>query len=556
MLLAMRPIEDDGGGGGGDGGGGGGGGDDPGGGTIPVFPGLGQNIRKRYTSNFAVTDEVPVIDLFNEVIFVSCRGYMTTNTKGQIRFHNKKPIDYAYGIAAFTGDEIEVDNAQPWVDSQKYFIVIDPHSDQSEVREVVSAVYPTSQNSITLTSSDPAEVVITGFAGADGASTPATATVDFGAFIDATEYTVTLNGIEIVFTPGSADTGESIAATISAAVNADPRLNRQFRSTWASGDDFIMLTARNGTLTLNSALTMSHAAPQTDPTVTPTLTENVSAGDLAAGEYLVAYTYKNVRGQTLLSPFKAITVSVDATIDVDAVTPPVGCTVVWYISPEANSTKLRKYLENDGSGFTIDMPLPKLTASLPPDLNRTGTEIIRVTAVYSDRGEVRSNIGASNVIKGTFKWRPGGNRRKTINRIDFSYREAGQDYRLIELREQDDASIARIKKVNNDKINGQAVNNYFQAKRLSTCLLAENLDADFYYEWNAIRRASLQEEGDVVCITDNASGVVNLPVMIQEIEVDPNRAGNPEYSFTAQKYYSTLYDDAVNEISVPIVSEI
>jgi hypothetical protein len=551
-VLSMRRIDDD---PPGDGGGGGGGGDTGGGGTIEIQPGLGANLRRRYTCNLPITDEGPLIDVINEPILTTCRGYLVDNEKGQIGVRIKKPADYAFGTTAFMGDEIEVDNAQPWVDDQKYFIVIDPNTERSEVRSVISAVYPLSQNSIPLTSNEPAEVVVTGFAGADGASTPATATIDFGAFVATTDYTLTLSGTEIQFTPGSLDTGESIASTISGAINADPRLNRQFRSTWIDGDDFITLTARNGRLTLNAALTETHDAPQTDPTVAPTLATG-GASDLALGEYIVAYAYQNSHGYTLLSPYKAITLVANRTIDVAGITPPAGCSVHWYVSPEAGSAKLRKYLENDGSAFTIDTPLPKLSASRPPDLNRTGTEIIRVCAVFSDREKIRSNIGRSNVMRGSFRWRPGGNRRKRINRIDFVYREAGQDYRQIELREQDDANIAKIKKANSEKVNGQGVDNYFQAKRLSTSMLAESLDADFYYNWGAIRAAGLLESGDVVCITDSGSGVVNLPVMVHDIDVNFNRASRPRYSFLAQRYYSTLYDDSVTDLAVPIVSEL
>lgn len=545
VLLGLRPIDgdpppDDPGGGGGGGG---------------VYPGLGNNVRKRYTSNVVISEEGPVLDVLQDVIFTACRGFLTSNAKGQIRINIKKPADYAYGISAFSGSSIDVDNAQPWVTSQKYYIVVDPHTDQSEVRQVTAAVYPTSQNSTTLTSDHPTEVTVTSFSGATGGSTPATATINFTSFVASTSYVVTLDGVAIAFTPGTGDTAQTIGAAISSAINSDPRLNRKFKATWVSGDGFITVTARFGTLTLNSALLMAHATPQADPTTAPTLTA-VASGSLKAGEHLVAYAYRNAHGMTLLSPFKAITVTANQKITVTGISPPGGCTVVWYCSPEAGSTKLRMYLENDGSGFTIDAPLPYLSAPLPPDLNRTGTEIIRVTAVYSDRGEVRCNIGASNVIKGSFRWRPGGNRRKTINRIDFSYREQNQDYRLIELREQDDASIAKIKKTNNEKINGQAVNTYFQAKRLATSLLAEYQDADFFYDWSATRRAALQEEGDVVCITDGGSGVVNLPVMIKTIEVDPGRGGRPDYAFEAQKYYSTLYDDAVNELKVPVVSEL
>lgn len=531
-----------------------GGGDDPtGGGTItPPLPGLGSFLRRRYTSNTVIADEMSVVDLIHDVLLVGCRGYLTMGSNGKIRLHNKKPVDFALGTAAMSGTSISVDDASPWVDSLAYYAIIDPHTVNSEVRTVISAVYPTSQNSTTLTSSHPTEIVVTAFSGAAGGSTPATATIDTGAFVVDTEYTITLDGIKIVFIPRSSDTGESIAGFIAGAVRGDPRLSRRFTATYAS--DVVTLTAKFGTLTLNSALTETHTAPVANPTVAPTLASN-AAGSLPAGDYRVAYTFRNGRGQTLLSPFKEQTIAADESIDVASVSPPAGCTVVWYVSVEAGSSQIRYHSENDGSAFNIDWPLPKKSASYPPAFNRTGAEVMRVVMVFSDREETRSAIGASNVIKGTFKWLL-GNRRSRKNVIELQYREASQDFRLVKLIERDDANIAKIKEQKKEKVNGQAIDNYFQAKRISTGLLAEALDADFFYEWSATRRALLLEEGDVVAITDNGSGVINLPVMIEDIDIEADRAGLPLANFTARKYYSTLYDDSVNELSIPVISEI
>jgi hypothetical protein len=58
-LLYNVPVDpDDPPGGGGDGG--------PGGGTVPTLPGLGVFLRKRYTSNLAVSEEMPIVDLIND----------------------------------------------------------------------------------------------------------------------------------------------------------------------------------------------------------------------------------------------------------------------------------------------------------------------------------------------------------------------------------------------------------------------------------------------------------------------------------------------------------
>jgi hypothetical protein len=284
------------------------------------------------------------------------------------------------------------------------------------------------------------------------------------------------------------------------------------------------------------------------------LTETAS-GSLPAGTYRVAYAYHNHRGHTLLSPYKSITLPADKKITVSAITPPSGCTVVWYVSVEAAATKIRYYTENSGASIVIDWPLPLQSAAMPPAFNRTGAEVMRVSAVYSDRGEVRSAIGAANVIKGTFEWSL-GDKKKRKNVVELTYRQANADYRIVTLRERDDANIAKVKERRTEKKNGQGIDNFFQAKRITTSLLAEWLDANFDYRWAATRRALLQEEGDVVVITDDATGVVNLPVWIDEKETSFPQPGLPRVSFTAHKYYSSLYDDSVNELVVPIVSEL
>src|SRR5206468_8168556 len=119
--------------------------------------------RKRYTSNLAVIDEMPLLDLLNDVILVSCRGFFSQGANGKLRLKNKKPADYAYGISGFTGgtSTIDVDNAEPWVNDPSLVVVIDAHSSISEVHAVRNANFPTSQNSTTLVSDHPAEIVVT-----------------------------------------------------------------------------------------------------------------------------------------------------------------------------------------------------------------------------------------------------------------------------------------------------------------------------------------------------------------------------------------------------------
>lgn len=544
--LCTIPIDPDG------GGGGGGGGEPPPG----SLPGLGGFLRPRYTSNLAVVEQIPVLDLLNKVIFPASRMFMSQGANGKIRLHNRKPVDWALGTAAFPVSDtiLDVDDVSAWISDLKYYLLIDPHTDDSEIRTVTDANYSSSQNSVTLTTSHTGTAfTVTGFAGCDGNSTPATASIVVNSFVATTTYTVTLDGTEIQFIPSTGDSIASISSFLAGAFRGHPNVNRKFTIEW-DGTDTVTFTGRFGTLTVDAALTLAHVAPEANPVTAPTLTAGV--GTLPAGDYKVAYAYRNEHGQTLLSEYKNITLAANEKITVSAITPPGSLTVVWYVVPEANSTKLRFHSENDGSSFEIDAiaDLPLLSAPLPPDLNRTGTEVMRIKAVFSDRAEIRSNAVRANVLKASFDWQL-GNREKTVNRIDLQYRDSAQDWRLVELRLRNDAHIAKIKKTEPHAINGQAIDNYFQSYRIAAGELAVRRDADFFHKWSATREAHLLEEFDVVAITDGSCGVINFPVAIEAIELDPGTAGLPKLMFTARKFANTYYDDSVVEIEIPVVTE-
>jgi len=521
------------------------------------LPGLGVFLRKRYTSNVAVTEQMNALDLLNDVIHVSSRQFLTQAANGKLSLKNKKPAPWALATAgiAINDTEIPVDSVSDWINKVDNWLLISPHTDQSEIRRVIEAAYSIDQNSISLSSTG-GLFTISGFAGCDGANTPATASITVDAATPDTTFSIILEGIEFsAITGSSGETTESIASYIAGMIATHPSLYRRFDVSWVSGANVVDLTAKIGVLTLDEGVQFATIDPIADPSTAPTLTA-VGSGSQAAGEYAVAYSLVDDNGnETLLSPYKTVTLAADEKIDVDAITPlPTGAvSVKWFISPEANSRKIRFISENDGSAFTIDA-LPLLSAPLPPDLNRSGAEVMRVAAVFSDREEPRSATSRSNVIKATFSWLL-GNRSKSVNRVDLKYRDASQDYRLVELRLRDDEHIAKTKKVSNLEINGQAINNTDQAYRITAGLLAENRDADFFYKWKATREALLLQEFDIVAITDRGSGVYNFPVSIEELEFDLSTASLPTASFTARKYASTLYDDSIVDRKIPVIIE-
>lgn len=524
---------------------GGGGGTSPGSGnptTSPSFVAwMTGYATSRYTLNLAVTEEVKCMDLINEVILPSFRGFCSQNSKGQLKLQNKKPVTWGLGVSSFLTDavDIELDDISGWVDNSGNLILIDPYTTLSEVHSISGLSYDAAQNSVSLSAS--ANMTVTGFSGASGL-TPATASITVDDPDDGNPSNVTLDSISIDFTATASDTVDGLANFIAVTINAHPKLGRRFRA--YSSSDTVLIVGKFGTLTLAEPILADHAAPIANPTVAPTLTATAS-GSLLAGVYKVAYSYVNFRGQTLLSPVQSVTLVDGEKITVTGVTPPAGCTVNWYVQPQPGSKYIRLHSNNDGSGFVIDS-LPLLTATLPPDFNRTGAEVMRIMASFTDRYNARARALSSNVLRGSFEWLL-GNRNKTVNRVDLKYRRALEDYRLIELRVSDLANIAKTKKTSNIEINGQAIDNDFQATRIALGILAEFRDADFFYKWKATRGSLLLEEGDVVAITDSGSGVINLPVMIEQIDYDLAGAGLPKASYTGRKFANTLYDDSVSE---------
>jgi hypothetical protein len=517
-----------------------------------ALPGLGGFVRPRYTCNLAVTEQMQLLDLFNDVLLPSFRGYITQGPDGKIRLHNKKPVDAGFGTEAFAIGETELvlDDVSAWIGDLSGLVVIDPHTTRSECREVTAAEYDAAaQNAVTLTTNEAGDIDITGFAGAT-VSVPATATIEILTVVAATEYTVTLDGVEIAFTGSSADSPLTVSSFLTGTFKGHPKLNRRFSFVW-DGVNTVTITARFGTLEVD-ALELAHAAPVADPTVAPVLAADT--GVLDAGTYRVIYTYKDEDGsETLPSPSASITIAHDNAIDVSAVTPPAGCTVCWYVSNAHDSDKIRFILENTGSAHTINS-LPDLHDALPPDQNRTGCEVMRVAASFSDREETRAGTARSNVLKATFEWSL-ADQKKRYNRLDYKYRESAQDWRSVELRIHDRPHQLKIKKTESEERNGNAVDTLFQAERIARGEMAENRDSNFRYKWGSTREALLLEEFDVVAITDSGSGVYNLPVAIEKIDLSVNDAGIPKATFVGHLFANTLYDDSIVEREIPVVAE-
>lgn len=125
------------------------------------------------------------------------------------------------------------------------------------------------------------------------------------------------------------------------------------------------------------------------PTAAPQLT-TPTGGSLAAGDYIVGYTYVDADGnETALSPTTSATAASADVVHVAAVTPlPTGVSSVnWYMSRAEDDPNLAFVLNNDGSAADLD-EAPDADAADPPSSNQTG----RAKAILKDACTVSGGV--------------------------------------------------------------------------------------------------------------------------------------------------------------------
>lgn len=365
--------------------------------TLPTSFTVQRVLRKRYTCNVPITSSVRAVDFLYKTVFPSFKGFLRINKKGKYEIRSEKSSDATHLRAAIAvgATAALVLDVTPWKSGPELLqgrLLTGNTLTTSEVRTVSTADYSTSGNSIPLTSTGTGGMTATASgATLTGGSTTvqASGTVTIGGTpaVGAT-ITATIDGIATVYTLVADDTVNTSAAMLAAYINADPKLNKYLKATWlAASPTIITIKCLHGALNLDSALLKAHTGPTVDPLVAPTVA--ASAGALAAGTYLVAYSNVTAIGRTALTPTSSIVLTANQQIDVSGLPAlPAGVTSrVFYISDQPNSIYLRYVAtRTDAVNFSINaLPLPE--AALPPSYNTTAEELIRVAMSFATNSQ-------------------------------------------------------------------------------------------------------------------------------------------------------------------------
>lgn len=525
--------------------------DDYGGTGSPSFAYGGETAkyRRRYTSNFRIAEQMKAADFLDKILFPSANLYLAQNANGKISIRVNKPVDTTFIKTASiaTDDEIIVSNVMPWIGNFGR-ILIGANLATSEVRTIDGYSYSAGGQTITASGGvSSSAATLTG--GSSTVAPNATLTVS----TNTGTKTVTIAGYALTYASQSGDTTTTIAGILAGIINSHPVLNKSIKATW-NKNATILVQSREGTLELDSALENAHATSIADPTTAPTATL-ASGGDLDAGEYLLSYSYDTGTGETLTATNQTVTVAANQNIVVTAITPPAGVTVNWYISVEPQGVRLHKVKNNSGASFTISKAnLPGVNHPPEPNVNLTAEEVHHVAMAFSDKAETQSALTASNMIKGSFSF-PHGNRQPSINQVEIKFRDASQDFELTTLTINDLAHQAKVKKLNKMEIDGAAIDNHHQARRIANQALNANREGDFFHGFTSDGEALLLEEGDVICTTDESGEFVNEPIRVEDVSItDPD--GYPQISIKGRRYRRWFYDDQSTEkvVPIPIVS--
>lgn len=363
-------------------------------GDIPTTFAITRILRKRYTANFPLTERVRAVDVLYKVVNPTAKLFLRVNKKGRYEIRTEKPSDATMlrSATAVGATALPILDATPWKTGPDLLtgrILVGFGLTTSEVRNVSTADFSTSGNSVTLVTAVTGTITATrsGATLTGGSVTvQASGTVTIGGTITAgNTVTVTIDGIEVVYTISADDTTSTVAAIITQLINATPQLRRYIAATWLVGSPTIVtIKCKHGALNLDSALLKAHTAPIADPTAAPSLPAG-SAGALAAGTYLLAYADVNANGKTALSPAAETVLTANRQINVSALAL-VGTSRNWYMSDAPGSVYLKFVVNGSGAAFSINA-LPLAGAAIPQDYNTTGEELIRIAMSFATNSQ-------------------------------------------------------------------------------------------------------------------------------------------------------------------------
>ncbi|MGE5487575.1 MAG: phage tail protein [bacterium] len=168
-----------------------------------------------------------------------------------------------------------------------------------------------------------------------------------------------------------------------------------------------------------------------------------------------------------------------------------------------------------------------------------GAQIWKIAMAFDD----------SNVI-GSFEY-PLSDRQPSTNRITIKYVDAPAGFEARELRVNSYEHQVKIRRIENEDVDGSAIDSYFQAWRIGQWRLAKARDLGRFCSFRADIKATLLEIGDVIAVSATECGLQCVPFRVIELAFEEN----DEVTVLGQLYSLGIYDDTAPQttVTVPVI---
>lgn len=182
----------------------------------------------------------------------------------------------------------------------------------------------------------------------------------------------------------------------------------------------------------------------------------------------------------------------------------------------------------------------------------TALQFTTQTQFPHDAGEtihkVEMAFGDANIVGG-FEY-PLSDRQPSSNRISIQYVDAPAGFEQRCLQINDYEHQERVHKINNEDVDGGAIDNYFQAWRIGQWLRAKARDLGKFCSFKADIKASALEVGDVIAVSAGETGLQAVPFRVIELGFEEN----DEVSVVGQVYNLGIYSDSAPQATVTVPS--
>lgn len=232
----------------------------------PSFVSPLRKVRRRYTSNYRIAEQMPLRDFLWDILLPSFNGRLTYSAAGKVKIEVDGPVSFGKIVSATAANAtfVPVDNVRDWAQDASGLLLVGAHTESAEIRKVVSVEYadPTTAipvnvsatGSLTLTKS---AATITGAT----ANTPAFVTLTIGGTVSAGAHIeADIDGWLLEYDALAGDDRDAVAGLFAAQINGHPRFSAYVRAAWDGVSSVIKLEAKHGKLYLDHPLTLAHQA--------------------------------------------------------------------------------------------------------------------------------------------------------------------------------------------------------------------------------------------------------------------------------------------------------